>query len=245
MASTPSTTIVLVTGANQGIGYEIVKKLGTEHSDYHIILSGRRKDAVDEAVAKLKPLGFSLEGLVMDVASDESITEAAKYVSEKHGRLDVLINNAGVSVDVGPHPRKVWQDVFNVNVFGVVQVTDTFMPLLEKSQQTKRIVMISSSVGSLERKTDKNGFVRNIDYRVYTPTKSALNMVTLHYVARFDNDPTWKINLCCPGWCATNINDFQGMEDPKFGAINACRLATLGPDGETGTYTDRNGPIPW
>ncbi|KAK3341613.1 hypothetical protein B0T25DRAFT_594094 [Lasiosphaeria hispida] len=245
--SAPYTQIALVTGANQGIGFEVAKKLSTEHKDYIVILAGRRKDAIDEAVAKLTALGLSVEALLLDQDSDESITVAAKAVEEKHGRLDVLINNAAVGhPPKGLSAREGWQAVFNTNVFGVAQVTDTFIPLLEKSQApTKRIVMLSSTMGSSAYKADPKNWHHNLDLPPYATSKAALNMLTLHYIARLEKDPSWKITLTCPGYCATNLNNYMGGDDPSLGAVNAVRLATLGLDGENGTYSNKEGTIPW
>ncbi|KAK3394313.1 hypothetical protein B0H63DRAFT_385374 [Podospora didyma] len=249
MASEDYTTIVLITGANGGIGFETAKKLGAEHSDYHIIVSGRRKDAVDEAVTRLQASGGSFEGILLDVTSDESIAQAAQTVQEKHGRLDVLVNNAGVAPSEGERPRQLLKDIFDINVFGVVQVTNTFLPLLEKSQVTKRIVVITSGFGSfgetLGKGRDECHWPIYSVFAAYSASKAALNMMIVHYAIRFEKDPTWKVNLCCPGFCATNLTGYPGGEDPANGAINACRLATLGPEGETTTFTNRHGPLPF
>lgn len=243
------THIVLVTGANQGIGFEIAKKLATEHADYHIILSGRRPSAVDEAVARLSALGLTnIEALVLDITSDESIAAAAAAVAAKHGRLDVLINNAGVAVDgqAKTFPRDEWLRIYNVNVAGTALVTDAFIPLLEKAKGVKRIVNLTSGLGSQADKADKAHYIHRLEYGAYSVTKAALNSLTLHYSARYEDDETWKINMVCPGLCATNINGFyEGGEDPAMGAIAACRVATLGVEGETGTFTDRHGVKAW
>lgn len=243
------THIVLITGANQGIGFETAKKLATEHADYHIILSGRRASAVDDAVARLRALGLTnLEALILDITSDESIAAAAAAVAAKHGRLDVLINNAGASVadQAKSFPRDEWLRIYNINVVGTALVTDAFIPLLEKAQGVKRIVNLSSGLASLAEKADKAHFVRKLEFGAYSVTKSALNLLTLHYAARYDDDETWKINMVCPGLCATNLNGFmEGGEDPAMGAIAPCRVATLGVEGETGTFTDRHGVKAW
>ncbi|KUI56571.1 Carbonyl reductase [NADPH] 1 [Cytospora mali] len=247
-------TIVLVTGANQGIGLEITRKLTTEHKDYHVIMAGRRKEAIEQAANKLQAEGLSVEPLVLDVTSDDSITAAAKAIGDKHGHLGVLINNAAISSAPdsadGSKPlstRQQFLRVLDTNVAGVQAMTDTFIPLLEKSDKTKRIVFITSSLSSMSFKADpKLGFSsRKLEYWHYTTSKSALNMLALHYAVRYEGRDDWKWNLCCPGYCATNLNEFAGTHPPEHGAINACRLATLGPDGESGTFTDKDGVVPW
>lgn len=246
-----SSTIALVTGANQGIGFAIAKKLASEHKDYHVIMTGRRKDAIEAAAKDLQAQGVPVEALVMDVDSDASVEAAAKAVSEKHGRLDVLINNAGISGaskssdGKSNTAREELLQIINTNVAGVQSVTDAFIPLLEKATGTKRIVFVSSSIASITLKSDVNHPQRKLDWRPYTISKTAENMLAVCYAAKFDGRDDWKLNMTCPGYCSTNLNGHQGIMPPEHGAINACRLATLGPDGETGTFTDVNGPIPW
>lgn len=249
-----SKTLVLVTGANQGIGFEIAKKLTTEHKDYHVIMAGRRKEAVEEAASKLQAEGLSVEPLILDVTSDESIAAAAKTVDDKHGRLDVLINNAAISnTSHGADGRALstreqYLAILDTNVAGVQAVTDAFLPLLEKSNQTKRVVFVSSGLGSVGLWGDtSHGFPRAdlLGYPHYSSSKAALNVLALHYVVRYQDRSDWKLNMCEPGYCATNLNAYHGVHPADHGAINACRLATLGPDGESGTFTDKDKAVPW
>ncbi|KAH9233268.1 hypothetical protein K456DRAFT_1750558 [Colletotrichum gloeosporioides 23] len=220
-------TIVLVTGANQGIGLEVAKMLSAENIAYHIIMTGRRQDAIEKAAQELQLEGHSVEPLVLDLASDKSIEESVAYVSNKYGFLDVLINNAGIGGDspMGPWARKEWQKVFDTNVFGTFAVTDSFLLLLANSTKTKRIVFVLSELGSLAWKTE--------------PSKAFV----LPY--KYSQDPTWKINMACPGHCATNFTDFQAPQSAAAGAVSVCRLAMLGPGGETGTFSNSEGTIPW
>jgi NAD(P)-dependent dehydrogenase (short-subunit alcohol dehydrogenase family) len=252
MGSTAYITKVLITGANTGLGWQISKKLATEHKDYHIIMSGRKKDAIEKAVADFQSQGLTnVESLVLDLSSDESIANAAKAVAEKHGRLDILINNAGLTSDNGAPAetdlsREKWNMVFQVNVFGTALVTDAFLPLLEKSQApTKRVVFMTSSLSSIGLVLDKSTWWRKAQFPIYSASKTALNRLMAQYAVDKEDDPSWKINVCCPGHCATNLNAGKGSEDPALGAINACRLATLGIEGETGTFSNRHGPLPW
>ncbi|KKY34829.1 putative short chain dehydrogenase [Diaporthe ampelina] len=248
-----SKSIVLVTGANQGIGFEIAKKLNVEHENYHVIMAGRRKQAVEEAAEKLQAQGFSVEPLVLDLSSDDSIAAAVKAVDEKHGHLDVLINNAAISnisnsADGKPlSTREQFLHILDTNVAAVQAVTDAFIPLLEKSTQTKRIVFISSGLGSVSLMGDPKlgSNFRKLGATHYTTSKAAFNQLALHYIVRYEDNKDWKLNICCPGHCATNLNAYSGTNTTESGAINACRLATLGPDGESGTFTNKEGTIPW
>ncbi|KAF4975908.1 hypothetical protein FZEAL_7381 [Fusarium zealandicum] len=244
---TPETTVVLVTGANQGIGLEIVKQLATEHPGYHLILSGRRPDAVQEAASSLQAQGLRITTLILDITSDESIAAAAKSIEDTFGRLDVLINNSaivGYGMDVSPRARM--QAVLDTNVIGTALLTEAMLPLLARSQQTRRVVFVSSALGSLTLKADPSSHVHKLDFGFYTHSKAALNMLGLHYAINYEDDPQWKINVVCPGYhCGTNLNGFTGKSPPSEGAISACRAATLGADGKTGTWTDDKGTIPW
>lgn len=246
-----ASTIALVTGANQGIGLEIAKKLAAEHK-YHVIITGRRKNAIEEVAKSLQDQGLSVEPLVMELTSDESIAAAAKYVGEKHGHIDVLVNNAAIAQAPATSangkafsPREELLLILDTNVAGPGAVTDAFIPLLQKSKQTKRIVFLGSRLGSLTNKADVDHPQRKIPAKEYTISKTAGHMLALFYAAQFDGQNDWKVNITCPGYCATNLNDNAGTDSPELGAVNAVRLATLGPDGPTNTFTSREGPCLW
>ncbi|CAK7564392.1 MAG: hypothetical protein SEPTF4163_002281 [Sporothrix epigloea] len=252
-------TVAIITGANQGIGFETAKRLAREHPDYVVIITGRRKEAVEEAAKKLQADGLAVESLVLDVGSDESIDAGVQAVEAKHGRLDVLINNAGISRYTDPSlpadasaatkARAEMTAVFNTNISGVAAVTDAFLPLMKKSVETnkpKRIVFVSSTLGSMAFKTDPKGRTHHNVARTYTTSKAALNMLAWHYMVDFEDDAAnWKINCVCPGYCATNLNGNMGVDTAENGSIEPVRLATLGPDGETAKFSNRHGPIPW
>jgi NAD(P)-dependent dehydrogenase (short-subunit alcohol dehydrogenase family) len=203
-------TIVLITGANQGLGFEIARRLGTEHRDYHIIVTGRKAEAVDTAVAKLLEAGCSVEPLLLDLTSDKSIAQAAATVEQKHGHLDVLVNNAGISHEMynpdKPLSRREWAAIFDTNVFGTSAVTEAFLPLLKKSKKAKRIVFMTSDMGSLSLRIDSEYPARKADWRAYSSSKSAVNSVALHFANQLEDDPTFKVVLCCPGFCSTNVS---------------------------------------
>ncbi|OLN86167.1 (+)-neomenthol dehydrogenase 1 [Colletotrichum chlorophyti] len=239
-------TVALVTGANQGIGYEIAKRLALEHPDYHIFVTGRRRQAVNKTAGDLQRAGLNVEPLVLDVTSDESIASAVAEVEEKFGRLDVLINNAGVLLgEPGASLRERLTTVYNTNVFGSVVVTEAFLPLLEKSTKTRRIVFISSGLGSLAVRTDESFEDPAGDFLEYGSSKAALNHAAMAFASKFRGDSSWKFNVCCPGWCATNMNNYKGPDEASLGSIQAVKLATLGPDGPTASFSNRHGPLPW
>ena len=242
------TTIVLVTGANQGIGYYIAKQLASEHSDYHVIMAGRNPETIEKAATELSSEGLAVEPIVLDVNYDETIAKAAKEVEKKYGRLDVLVNNAGITqryVDPkGKSRRMIMQAVFDTNVFGTYETTEVFAPLLAKSTKTPRIVFVSTSVSSLQLRTEPKTPTRATPFTEYPTSKAAMNMLCLHYAVKYEKEG-WKVNASCPGLCKTHLNGFTRGDPPENGALNACRLATLGSDGETGTFSDRSGPLPW
>lgn len=244
---TRNTTIALVTGANQGIGFEIAKKLASENNDYHVIVSGRRLQAVQEANSLLQAQGLNVSPLILDITSDDSISAAVEAIGDKFGRLDILVNNSAISgYGMAVSPRELMMAVYNTNCIGTALVTDSFIPLLERSTKIRRIVFVSTALSSLTLKADPTNPMHSFDFGVYTHSKSALNMIALHYATRYENDSQWKINIACPGHNSrTALNGFAGTEPVDLGAISSVKAATLGPDGETGTFKDDKRIIPW
>ncbi|KAK2009735.1 short chain dehydrogenase [Colletotrichum eremochloae] len=239
-------TIALVTGANQGIGYEISKRLSSEYPNFHVLMAGRRHDAIEKAAAELQNAGLNVEPLVMDITSDESIASAVERVQNQFGHLDVLINNAGILSGKPEDPiRERLATVYNTNVFGSIAVTEAFMPLLHNSTKTRRVVFVSSTVGSLTVRNDPNLGYPSIELMEYGSSKAALNHAALSFAARFRDDTSWKINICCPGYCKTNMSGYNGADEASLGSIQAVKLATLGSDGVTASFSDRHGQIPW
>lgn len=175
------------------------------------------------------------------VTSDESIASAVRMIGLKYGRLDVLVNSAAIDEGgvTGLALRKIYKDIFDVNTFGAAVTTEAFLPLLNKSS-APRIVFMSSELGSLAASSEKFPVL----LPVFRSSKSALNMIMLHY-AKKHKEKKWKINASCPGFVVTDMNKYTGPGTPESGAVNVVRLATLGEDGETGTFTNAEGPIAW
>ncbi|KAJ7626923.1 hypothetical protein FB45DRAFT_56279 [Roridomyces roridus] len=234
--------IVLVTGANKGIGLEIAKQLASLQG-HHVLIGSR--DA-ERGVEAAESLGLpNVEPLTIDVSSDASIASAAELIKSKYGRLDILINNAGILQDIqgGPPTRARFEETFSVNAFGAALTTEALIPLLEQSSAA-RVVFVSSDLGSLTFRADPEG--RNVDIPavVYRSSKAAMNMIALAYAARF-RERGWKVNVHNPGWTKTDLNYNRGTGTVEDAAKGAVRLALLGPDGETGTYSEKEGVIPW
>jgi NAD(P)-dependent dehydrogenase (short-subunit alcohol dehydrogenase family) len=278
-------TIVLITGANQGIGYEVAKLLLSSQESYYILLGSRDMTRGAEAAAILNPTGASVEPVTIDVSDDASIEQAVDYVASKHGHIDVLINNAGINNELstllqqkkdqeesnsdaapgsvkmqektklqGPRRsdltqlRKLYHDAYEINVFGAAATTEAFLPLLTKAVASPpRIVFVSSHAGSMGLRSEQSSGIwkklRSPSFPIYRSTKAALNMLTLHYAALFE-EQGWMVNASAPNLTATNFS--RGIGRPASeSAVNIVRLATLSAGGATGTYSDENGAVPW
>ncbi|WP_435603046.1 SDR family oxidoreductase [Streptomyces sp. bgisy130] len=237
-------TIALVTGANKGIGYEIAAGLGT--LGWRVGVGARDQERRETAVAKLRAAGVDAFGVPLDVTDDASVADAARLIEDSAGRLDVLINNAGITGNPAQLPTTV--DVTTVraavetNVIGVIRVTNAMLPLLRRSS-SPRIVNMSSGVGSLTRQTTPGTDTGPIAV-AYPPSKTFLNAVTVQYAKEL-SDTNILINAACPGYCATDLNGFRGFRTPEQGAATALRLATLPDDGPTGSFFDDEGEVPW
>jgi len=237
-------TIALVTGANKGIGFEIAAGLGA--LGWTVGVGARDDERREAAVEKLSAGGAEAFGVPLDVTDDASVAAAAALVEERHGRLDVLVNNAGVTGGMPQNPTTVSvaavRTAVETNVIGVIRVTNAMVPLLRRSA-SPRIVNMSSTVGSLARQTDPGTETGPLS-AAYSPSKSMLNAVTIQYAKEL-HDTNILINAACPGYVATDLNGFQGVRTPEQGAAIAVRLATLPDDGPTGGFFEDAGVVPW
>ena len=247
--------VALVTGANQGIGLQIAKELAAK--DFTVLVGSRDLARGEEAV---RTIDGDAHALQIDVTDRSSIAAAAERVRREFGRLDVLVNNAAIShtrrqpgmsvedyaqttrpsvVDLDEF-RAVWE----TNVFGVVAVTQAMLPLLREASPPARIVNVSSGVGSLTLNANPAFHYRSIFSPVYSASKTALNAMTL--AMAIELEPTGiKVNAACPGFTKTNLNNYAGTQSVEEGAREPVRLALLGPDGPTGSYSNAAGPLPW
>lgn len=245
--------VALVTGANKGIGHQIARDLAG--LGYTVLIGSR--DASNGEVAA-KEIGNDAHSLQLDVTDQGSIDAAAARIRTDFGRLDVLVNNAGVShagkADEGfpkdamatnlltDAPMESIRRVWEVNVFGVIAVTQAVLPLLRKAPAA-RIVNMGSSGGSLALNSDPDNPHRAM-YGNYSTSKSAVHAVSLAFALALESEGI-KVNTACPGHTATALNNFSGARSVENGAREAVRLATLDVDGPTGTFSDQDGTVAW
>ena len=239
-------SIALITGANKGIGYEIAAGLGAR--GWRVGVGARDEHRGQAAVEKLRAAGVDAFQVPLDVTDDAGVAAAAGLLEERAGRLDALVNNAGVTGGRPQEPTTVSlstvRTAVETNVIGVIRVTNAMLPLLRRSA-SPRIVNMSSSVGSLTRQaasTDES--MTGPVSMAYAPSKTFLNAVTVQY-ARALRDTNILVNAACPGFVATDLNGFRGVRTPEQGAAIAIRLASLPDDGPTGGFFEDAGVVPW
>jgi NAD(P)-dependent dehydrogenase (short-subunit alcohol dehydrogenase family) len=247
--------VALITGANQGIGLQIAKDLAAKN---FTVLAGSRNLARGEDAART--IEGDAHALQLDVTDQASIAAAAARIRNEFGRLDVLVQNAAISntkklpgqsvedYAKTTRPSNVLLDemraVWDTNVFGVLAVYQAMLPLL-RGTPNARIVNVSSGVGSLTTNADPAFAYRSIFGPVYPSSKTALNALTLAMAIELEPEGI-KVNAVSPGFTKTNLNGYAGTETVEEGAREAVRVALLGPDGPTGTFTRwENRTIPW
>ena len=248
----PDKQVALITGANKGIGLEIAR--GLAGHGLVVLIGSRDLDSGTTAAASIGPDAHAVQ---LDVTDAQSIDAAAARIGAEFGRLDVLVNNAGVSHAAAPGtpfdeimrgnpltvaPMHDIRAVWDVNVFGVIAVTQAMLPLLRRSPAA-RIVTMGSSAGSLAISADP-AYEQRAMFGNYTASKSAAHAVTLAFALALDPEGI-KVNIACPGYTATALNAFSGPRTVEQGARRAVELALLGADGPTGTFSDDSGPVAW
>lgn len=237
--------IALITGANRGIGYETARQLGQQ--GIKVLIGARSEENGREAEDKLKAEGFDAEFVLLDVENEQTHEAAAKFIEEKFGKLDVLVNNAAVAIDgdfkVSSVPQDILRKTFDTNFFGVIALTQTFLPLLKKSE-AGRIVNVSSGLGSLTQNSDPAWEFYQVKPLAYNSSKTALNAFTV-MLAHELKDTNVKVNSADPGYTATELNGNSGYKTVAEGASVIVELATLPENGATGSYFDDQGMLPW
>jgi NAD(P)-dependent dehydrogenase (short-subunit alcohol dehydrogenase family) len=230
-------SIALITGGNKGIGKATARRL-VELG--HTVYIGARDAERGQAAAK----EIGAQWLALDVTDDASVAAAAAELTGREGRLDILVNNAGVT---GAHATietltaEAMREAYEVNVFGIVRVTQAFVPLLRASQAPV-IVNVSSLLGSFGAVSNPYGPQYEIFAPIYGSTKSAVNMLTVQYAKEL---PQMRVNAVEPGYTATDLTAGNGIQTPEEAGANVARWATIGPDGPTGSFCYKETVAPW
>ena len=236
-----TTKTALVTGANKGIGFAIAQGLG--RAGFTVAVGARDEQKREDAVELLRAGGIDAFGVALDVTSDGSVAAAAEAIEQRTGRLDVLVNNAGIggTTEAGAQiPSTLRLDVLRAvletNVYGAIRVTNAMLPFLRQADSA-RIVNVSSNMGSLTLQTGPQ-------MAAYAPSKTMLNSITAQY-ARELADTNVIVSAVCPGYVATDFTGFNSPRSPEQGALTAIRLATAPDDFPSGGFWDDAGPVPW
>ncbi|MCI3278034.1 SDR family NAD(P)-dependent oxidoreductase [Streptomyces cylindrosporus] len=230
-------TITFITGANKGLGRETARRLvGLGHT---VLVGARDPEQGAEAAAAL-----GARFVRVDVTDDASVAAAAADVAEREGRIDVLVNNAGIHGPSGDPGRLTGADVlavFDVNLAGVVRTTTAFLPLLRRSSDPV-IVNVSSGMGSLAFTHDPSRAESHALAPLYTASKAALTMLTTQYAKAL---PDIRVNAADPGYTATDLNGHSGPQTVTEGTDAIVTLATEKPGSGSGRFVDRYGEIAW
>ena len=228
-------TITFITGANKGLGYETARRL-TELG--HTVILGARDPERGAAAAGRLGVRF----VQIDVTDDASVARAAADVEAREGRVDVLINNAGIigrrvaAADLTGDDARL---VFDTNVLSIVRVTHAFLPLLGKSD-APAVINVSSGVGSFTLTHDPDRVESTISAPLYPASKAAVTMMTMQYAKAL---PDIRFNAADPGYTATDLNGHSGTQTVTEGTDAIVQLATEGPGHGTGRFVDRHGEM--
>lgn len=229
-------TVTLITGANKGLGYATARRLIDE--GHTVYVGSRDTERGEKAAAEL-----GARAVTIDVTDDASVASAMRTIEGDEGRLDVLVNNAGIgdTNDLEDVTGASALAAFDTNAVGVVRVTQAALPLLRLAANPV-VVNVSSALGSFwavtnpERHESQNAFV------VYGATKAAVSMLTVQYAKAL---PTIKFNAVEPGFSNTDLHGLGIGQPPAEGAELIARMATIGPDGPTGTFYEKGAELPW
>jgi NAD(P)-dependent dehydrogenase (short-subunit alcohol dehydrogenase family) len=240
--------VAFITGGNKGIGLETARQLGK--LGISVVIGSRDLPNGVAAANKLKGEGVQADAIRFDVTKPADCQAAYDYFDQRYGRLDILVNNAGVSKEdfmggnkTSTTTAEILHETFDTNFFGVIQITQTLLPLIRKSP-AGRIVNLSSILGSLTLHADPQSPIYNAKAFAYDASKAALNSFTVH-LAHELRDTKIKVNSAHPGWVKTDMGgEVAPMEIPD-GAKTGVRLATLPDDGPTGGYFHMNDTLPW
>ena len=237
--------VALITGANRGLGLETAKQLGEQ--GVSVVLGARKLAAAEEAAGNLKSQGIDAHGVQLDVVNEADRAAVAIYLASHFGKLDILINNAGIgsSTGLGNVTSAVTDEdlvtVFNTNFFSVVALTRELLPLLQKSP-AGRIVNLSSILGSLTLHSSPEGL--GVMPFAYDASKSALNAFTIHLAKELAGTAV-KVNSAHPGWVKTELGTAAAPMEIPDGAKTSVSLALLDANGPSGKFFHLDKELPW
>jgi NAD(P)-dependent dehydrogenase (short-subunit alcohol dehydrogenase family) len=240
-----TTKTALVTGANRGIGHEIARQLA--ETGHEVWLGSRDEKRGEEAAVKLRAKGHKVHVLPLDVTDDASVAQAAKSLATQTGKLDVLVNNAGIAdgFTYAPHEEPIAnvKHVYEVNVFGPIRVTQAFVPLL-KAASGAQVVMISSELGSISALLDAGSEFYGVNSLGYNSSKTALNAAVISFAKALEPHGI-KVNAVDPGFTATDMNGGQGYRSVGQAAEIPLALANGKMNGVTAAFLNHNGKLGW
>jgi NAD(P)-dependent dehydrogenase (short-subunit alcohol dehydrogenase family) len=249
MSNEESKKVALVTGANRGIGLETVRQLAQQ--GIKVLLGARSQEKGEAAATKLRDEGLDVQAIQLDVDDLASHERAAKQIADQFGKLDILINNAGIYVDQSENgsfvpasrtPQDVWRKTFDTNFFNVISLTQTLIPLVRKAE-AGRIVFLSSGLGSLTMHSDPSSAIYDWKVPAYDISKTALNGYVVHLAWELKDTPI-KVNAAHPGSVLTDMNQ-NGTLSVEEGAKTSVALATLTAAGVNGKMVHLGEELPW
>lgn len=243
--------IALITGANRGIGFETARQLANQ--GIKVLIGARSEEKGLEAESALKNEGLDVEYINIDVDDTATHTSAAKIIEDKYGKLDILINNAGIfrseefsengsPVQASVTTADTFRKTFDTNFFNTIAVTQRLLPLVKRSD-AGRIVFLSSGLGSLNMHSTPGSPVYDAKMPAYNISKTALNGYAIHLAYELKDTPI-KVNAAHPGSVVTDMNA-NGEIPVEEGAKTSVQLATLPADGYTGKFMYLGQELPW
>lgn len=242
--------VAFITGGNGGIGFQTALDLGK--LGIQVVIGSRNTEKGEEAVAKLRAENITAEVLTFDVNELSHHQVAYDYFAERYGKLDILINNAGVQIeveDLAPmnNSSAVSQDIlretFDANFFSPVALTQKLLPLIQKSP-AGRVVNVSSVLGSLTLHANPEAPIYEVKLLAYNSSKAAINSFTIH-LAHELKDTNVKINAAHPGWVKTKLGGKYADVDIVDSSRTSVKLATLSEDGPSGKFFYEDNELPW
>jgi NAD(P)-dependent dehydrogenase (short-subunit alcohol dehydrogenase family) len=236
--------VALITGANKGIGFEVARQIAK--AGWMVLAAARNEELGRQAAEKLQAEGLDVHFVHIDLNAKETAVTAAKAIRNQFGKLDLLINNAGISSKEDGPPSKVnieaMETVMHTNYVGTVAVTQAMLPLLQRAGKAQ-VINVSSELGSISQQTDPDWKFAPVKVLAYCASKAAFNMFTVQLAYEF-RDGNIAVNSVNPGYTATDLNGHSGPQTVEEGAAEIVRTALLNPP-VTGKFLETAGEIPW